>query len=433
MIPDYKVQQILRLDKNGAGVTEISRATGVAVNTVYRYKGDPARGLGPRPTVLRHSCLDDVPEEDFISMYEACGGRYAPLTFAIIDFMKGKGDAEFAVSASAVRRYALSRYPELQKKKPEPVIFYCEPGQQVQIDFVNCEFRFSNQSEPTPLKVFEAVYPYSRRSFVLICPDLTQKSWLTGIVQCLAKYGIPRQILCDNDIGLVRRGRHSGKDRFNPRFAWLCDDLGVTPKACRPYRPETKGRVERFGGTFKNSCLKSLQALVDSSSGVHIFNTTQLQQFIDRWIELYDAKPRFLIPGSPDRQSVNALYEVEREFLLFPPKLAQWTRVATKQIRATPNATVHLHGIRFHIPPCWANATLEVTFRADGGFFISSTGGLEIRKGVIPAENLSSKRWDERAPDPAPIEAETTAATVEDAETEYFEMLDQFLNWSHEK
>lgn len=72
---------------------------------------------------------------------------------------------EFSVSRSAVRRYLLSRYPELRPQKLDPVPFFVEPGQQLQIDFVQCEFRFTGHSEPTVLKVFEAVYSYSRRAF----------------------------------------------------------------------------------------------------------------------------------------------------------------------------------------------------------------------------------------------------------------------------
>lgn len=228
MISDEVVQRIRRYRSEGVSLREISRATGISVNTIRRYLADPMLGMVPRPKQIRKSKLDILSKESFESIYRACKGNCAAIALAV-KLMLQETQLEFSVSRSAVRRYLLSRYPELRPQKLDPVPFFVEPGQQLQIDFVQCEFRFTGHSEPTVLKVFEAVYSYSRRAFFLICPDLTQKSWLTGITQCLARWGIPRQILCDNDIGLVRRGVKPGEAKFNPRFQWLW-----TPSVCSP-------------------------------------------------------------------------------------------------------------------------------------------------------------------------------------------------------
>lgn len=238
-------------------------------------------GMVPRPKQIRKSKLDILSKENFESIYRACKGNCAAVALAV-KLMLQETQPEFSVSRSAVRRHLLSRYPELRPQKLDPVPFFVEPGQQLQIDFVQCEFRFTGHSEPTVLKVFEAVYSYSRRAFFLICPDLTQKSWLTGITQCLARWGIPRQILCDNDIGLVRRGVKPGEAKFNPRFQWLCDTIGV-------------------------------QSLVDTKQGFEIHTVEQLQAFVDQWLHQQADIPKYLIPNGR-KVSENDLYAQEKTF-----------------------------------------------------------------------------------------------------------------------
>lgn len=397
MIPDITVQRLRRLRAEGFSLRKISSTTGVSVNTIRSYLSQPNKGLVPKPTQFRKSRLDAIPREDYESMYSACRGNYAALALAFALFMKEKGNPDFSISRSAVRRYSLSRYPDLKQPAPEPAPFFVEPGQQLQIDFVECRFQFTGDAQPSKIKVFEAIYSYSRRAFILICPDLSQKSWLTGIVRCLAKWGIPRQILCDNDASLVRRGIHPGKAKFNPRFCWLCDSIGVNPKACRPLTPRTKGRVERFGGTLKSNAIAVAQALINSSSGREIRTNEQLQEFVDEWLVLTAKQLRFLHHDGKTKASEDELYEIERKFLLFPEKLSSLLNVSTYPIHVSAHGSVYLHGLRFLLTR-HANQDLEVTFRADGAFFITTQSGTPVFQSQIPDENLSKYRWNDRPP-----------------------------------
>ena len=91
----------------------------------------------------------------------------------------------FSIGASVICRYVASRFPDLKPAKEESASFEVEPGHQLQIDFVQCLFRFGGSAEATRSYIFEAIYSISRRGFILLCPDLTQKSWLTGFSRCL--------------------------------------------------------------------------------------------------------------------------------------------------------------------------------------------------------------------------------------------------------
>ena len=108
MISDEVVQRIRRYRSEGVSLREISRATGIAVNTIRRYLADPMLGMVPRPKQIRKSKLDILSKESFESIYRACKGNCAAIALAV-KLMLQETQPEFSVSRSAVRRY-LSRY-----------------------------------------------------------------------------------------------------------------------------------------------------------------------------------------------------------------------------------------------------------------------------------------------------------------------------------
>ena len=62
--------------------------------------------------------------------------------------------------------------------------------------------------------------------------------------------GVTRQVWVDNHKAAVT-AHVPGAVRFNERFKQLARHYGFVPKACRPYRPRTKGKVERLVGYVK--------------------------------------------------------------------------------------------------------------------------------------------------------------------------------------
>ncbi len=64
--------------------------------------------------------------------------------------------------------------------------------------------------------------------------------------------GLPLAMLTDRmkSVLLEMEGR---EPRWNPQFADFLAALGVTPRVCRAYAPQTKGKVERRVGIIKQS------------------------------------------------------------------------------------------------------------------------------------------------------------------------------------
>lgn len=90
-----------------------------------------------------------------------------------------------------------------------------------------------------------------------------QEDWLAGIEGALHYFGgVPEQILFDNAkcILIERDAFGEGQHRWHASLLNLARDYGFKPRACRPYRAKTKGKVERFNGYLKHSFMTPLAA-----------------------------------------------------------------------------------------------------------------------------------------------------------------------------
>jgi hypothetical protein len=66
--------------------------------------------------------------------------------------------------------------------------------------------------------------------------------------------GVPLSCLYDNPRTLVL-GRSEGKVLWHPRFEDFTRYWGFTPRACRPYRAQTKGKIENGVKYVKRNAL----------------------------------------------------------------------------------------------------------------------------------------------------------------------------------
>lgn len=273
--------------------------------------------------------------------------------------------------------------------------FHCEPGQQLQVDFVKARFQYAGHPAPSTVYLFEAVYPWSRKSYVRVCPDMKQTSWFMAIVDCLDKYGVPREILSDNDKSLVIKHPEKNQPVFHPMFEWLLRPLNSQPKACRPLRPQTKGRVERFGRYLQESGLPECQ-----HRGAK--NPVELQKYLDEWlIEVADKRtvdePELLCYG----KTRGELYEYEKQFLQQSPGLAGWFDFLPEVRRVRRDGTLSLHGVEIRLPRSMANGTVVVSVKVNGSYVIvASVTGEVLQEGSIDPDNLIKYSHAQAAPAP---------------------------------
>jgi transposase len=154
---------------------------------------------------------------------------------------------------SFARRVRLLR-PVDHQADPQ-VRFETDPGVQVQADWADCG-RWLVGEQLCTLHALVAVLGFSRVVVVRFAVDTTRPTTLRLLTECLVELGgAPGEVLTDRDPALVVGSTPSGRPVFAPEWVDLAEVLGIRPRACRPYRAKTKGKVERVIRELKEDFL----------------------------------------------------------------------------------------------------------------------------------------------------------------------------------
>ena len=125
----------------------------------------------------------------------------------------------------------------------EPAVrFETAPGHQGQVDFA--EFRMPWGKRHALL----VVLGYSRLLWLRFYERQTMQTLFTGLEESFAFFGgVPKELLFDQMKAVITRDdrAHGGRLVENMEFLRFAAHWGFRPRACRPYRAQTKGKVER--------------------------------------------------------------------------------------------------------------------------------------------------------------------------------------------
>jgi transposase len=126
---------------------------------------------------------------------------------------------------------------------PAPIIRFETPaGRQAQVDFAR--FRFDWGVRYALL----VVLGYSRLLWCRFYARQDMRTLVSGLEEAfLAFGGVPRELLFDQMKTVITRDLRleGGALVRNAEFLRFARHWGFTPRACRPYRAQTKGKVER--------------------------------------------------------------------------------------------------------------------------------------------------------------------------------------------
>jgi transposase len=127
------------------------------------------------------------------------------------------------------------------------------PGVQTQADWKHIGV-WPLGEEQVELHAMVAVLGSSRMPAMRIATSCTREVSFERLVRCLDDLGgVSRELLTDRDTVFCN---HSGEGPlFVPEWVDLCELLGTVPRACRPYRAKTKGKVERENREVQQSFL----------------------------------------------------------------------------------------------------------------------------------------------------------------------------------
>jgi transposase len=216
----------------------------------------------------------------------------------------------YAGSASALYSYLKSLRAQVPSRKAT-VRYETAPGQQGQFDW--SPYTVELGGEPLKVIVYGMTLGYSRRKHYTASLDETQVSIFEAVEGCLRHFGgAPKELLVDNAKAFVLDA-NPAHFRWNPQFLELCGHYRVQPRACQPYRAQTKGKVERpffyleqqflKGRRFPSftHLLQELAAFEHDDLDVRVHSTTQ-----ERPLDRFAAEAPHLTP-LPEARFVGTL------------------------------------------------------------------------------------------------------------------------------
>jgi transposase len=125
----------------------------------------------------------------------------------------------------------------------EPLVrFETAPGQQAQVDFARFQFPWGVRY------ALLVVLGYSRLLWLGFSARQDMRTLISGLEAAFGFFGgVPRELLFDQMRSVISRDLRleGGGLVENAEFLRFARHWGFTPRACRPYRAKTKGKVER--------------------------------------------------------------------------------------------------------------------------------------------------------------------------------------------
>jgi transposase len=234
MLAAEETVEIRVLRRQGRSIRAIARMLDVSRNTVRRHLR--SQGLACYRRRSRPGKLEPY-RQYIVERIAAAGPEWIPATVMLRE-LRALG---YAGGISILKQHLAALRPAT---KPEPLIrFETEPGRQMQVDFAT--MRRGRER----LCAFVATLGWSRAAYVEFVTNERMET-LLGCHERAFYYfgGVAREILYDNmrTVVIARNYYGPGRHRHHPTLLDFARHYGFVPRLCRPYRPKTKGKVERF-------------------------------------------------------------------------------------------------------------------------------------------------------------------------------------------
>jgi len=242
MLGEIEMLEIQLLYRQGNSLKSIARDTGYSINTVRRYIRDNKQPTySARP--LKPKKLDNFINH-LTNRVKQASPNWIPAT-VLFGEIKAIG---YVGGITLVRDYLCTLKPKI---KEYPLIrFETAPGEQMQVDFAH--FKHIDWV----FYVFVAILGYSR----MLYAEFVEDQKIDTVIRChehAFEYfaGVPKNCLYDNmkTIIITRNAYGPGNHKLNANFYDFAKHYCFIPRVCKPYRPQTKGKIERMVSYLRHS------------------------------------------------------------------------------------------------------------------------------------------------------------------------------------
>ena len=253
------------------------------------------------------------------------------------------------------------------RQREATVRFETEPGEQAQVDWAHFGY-IQHHRRRRRLYAFVMTLGWSRVSYLEFTVSTDSAWWLRCHVHAFHYFGgVPRVVLHDNLKTAVLDREADGKIHWNPRYLDFADYYGFSPRACRPYRAQTKGKVESGVRYVRGNFWPGLRFIdladlnrqawdwLDGTANRRIHGTTGEVPF-DR-LPLEGLQP---LDGKPDYDTSLTVFR-----------------------RATKDCFVSYDGNYYSVPADYARQTLQIKETEDGQLTVLNVEGEEIARHLL--------------------------------------------------
>lgn len=350
---------IREMYRKGVSISEIARRTGRDRKTIRQAVN--AAELSPtKPPRQVKACKID-PYAPYLERRMAEGVLNARKLYGEI-LTQGYPGKE-----SKVREFVHERRPE--KEPMGSTRFETAPGEQGQVDWGYFGF-LTQHGRTCRLYAFIMTLGWSRACYV----RFTISSDTTWFIRChLHAFaylgGVPKRLLYDNLKSVVERRDAEGVVHWNPRFLDFADVAGFAPQACKPYRPQTKGKVENGvkyvrGNFWPGLHFRDLEDL--NAQALAWLNTTANQR----------------VHGTTGEVPFTRL---RSEGLQDASKALSYDSSVMTTRRSSKDCVISYEGNLYSIPAAYAHKTLQVNITEGGELVVYSEVGQELaRHRILP-------------------------------------------------
>jgi transposase InsO family protein len=239
------------------------------------------------------------------------------------------------------------------------------------------------------LHLVAALDDYSRHVVARLYPAEDRPALADLLKRAIIARGKPEKLYSDN-----------GSANRSDMLATACAKLGIAPRHTRPYRPQGRGKLERFFRTAEMQWGREAQALIDAG---RLQSMDECQQFLSAWLHSeYNARVHSATGEAPQSR-LGHVHPDHPILWVDPHDLADaflWIEMRT----VTAVGTISLEGQDFEVAPELARRKVAVCFDPyDLSRVLIEHDGKSYGR-ATPLGPLPAHSRQVRAPEPAPAE-----------------------------
>ena len=290
----------LRSDKQkGLSYTELGRKYNIDRRTAKKYAESGSRPeyvlTGPKP-----SKLDPYKPQIMLWLEEA--------PYSATRIWDKLCDQGFAGGYTVVKQYVRGKKEQLDEQAT--VRFETMPGLQGQVDWAHFEqHTVTEDGISKKLYCFLMILGYSRMRYIEFVTDMTTDTLIRCHINAFRYFGgYPEEMLYDNmKQVVVKRLLKQEESTLNRQFEDFAGFYGFKPILCRPYRGQTKGKIERTVSYVRGNFM----------TGIRYQNLDDLNSQAVAWLNKVNAKPHGTTGEIPfERLKKERLNPLLREYII---------------------------------------------------------------------------------------------------------------------